>query len=480
MDNGKNKNHIISKFLSTQFIEQNPFPMWVSDQEGTIIKTNKALRDLLQVKEEDVVGKYNVLEDPQIIKNNLRDQFMEVFTKGNTVNFALEWSKNDFPGAVLGDQFKIFIEGTLFPIIANGKVTNSVIIYRDVTEDRKRQEQLSYLSFHDSLTGLYNRRYFDEEIKRIDVPRNLPISIIMGDINGLKLTNDAFGHSFGDQLIISMANAIKTSCRADDIIARLGGDEFVILLPKTTLSKTREISRRINENCSKINMNNIRFSMSLGYDCKTVPEEGIYGVFKKAEDDMYLKKLSETGVIKENAINQIIDQLFKKCRRERIHASQVSNLCEVFGRVLSLSDKEISILSSAGFHHNIGKIILDEDLLNKTDEVTDNEYFEIKRHSEVGYRILSAASKMNDVAEIVLHHHERVDGKGYPNQLKGREIPLYSRILTIVDAYDAMTNKVTYKKTLSKEIAKKELLDNKGTQFDADLVEIFINQVLDI
>lgn len=480
MKNEKKHNHIISKFLSNQFIEQNPFPMWVSDHEGTLIKTNKALRDLLHITDEDVVGKYNVLEDPQVIKSNLKERFTEVFTKGNTVNFAMEWNNIDFPFMALRERYKIFIEGTLFPIVADNKITNAVIIYRDVTEDRERQEQLSYLSFHDSLTGLYNRRYFDEEIKRIDVPRNLPISIIMGDINGLKLTNDAFGHSFGDQLIISMANAIKTSCRADDIIARIGGDEFVVLLPKTTLSKTKEVSRRISENCSKINLNSIEFSLSLGVDCKVIPEEDIYSVLKKAEDDMYLKKMTEGGRIKENAINQIIDQLFNKCTREKIHAFKVARLCKDFGGVLSLSESEIKNLETAGLLHNIGKITLDEELLNKTEKVNENEYFQIKRHSEVGFRILSAASKMNDVAEIVLHHHERVDGNGYPNQLKGEEIPFYSRILTIVDAYDSMTNKITYKRTLSKEQAVKELLANKGTQFDAELVDVFIDSFIDI
>ncbi|AFM00059.1 MULTISPECIES: HD-GYP domain-containing protein [Desulfitobacterium] len=156
------------------------------------------------------------------------------------------------------------------------------------------------------------------------------------------------------------------------------------------------------------------------------------------------------------------------------HGYRVSRLCVSMGRQLGLTERAITELSIAGLFHDLGKIAVCRAILEKPGKLTTEEYTEIKRHSEIGYRILGSVRGMENMAEFVLYHHERWDGKGYPRQLKGGEIPLYSRVIGLADAYDAMTNNRSYRKALSKKAAIQELLRNSGTQFDPELVGEFI------
>ena len=359
-----------------------------------------------------------------------------------------------------------------------GNILGVVFVFRDVTEERRRQEEINYLGYHDSLTGLYNRRFFDEEVARLDVERNLPISIIIGDVNGLKLTNDAFGHAAGDELLKEMAEKLKQACRKDDIVARWGGDEFIILMPKTDEKAAERICNRIRNNCAKVKMEDVHFSISLGFDTKMSHDEEISGIIKGAEDYMYKRKSTESPSMRGNTINTILLTLHEKSPREQLHSNRVSELCRDIGLAMELSKKEIIELEVVGLMHDIGKIAISDRILNKKGKLTVKEWNEIIRHPEIGYRILSASSNMAYIAEYVLKHHERPDGLGYPNAVKGEKIPIQSRILAVADAFDAMTNERTYKETLTKSEAIQVLLENSGTQFDAEIVEIFIKEVL--
>lgn len=160
------------------------------------------------------------------------------------------------------------------------------------------------------------------------------------------------------------------------------------------------------------------------------------------------------------------------------HANRVSELCKLMGKAMGLPEVELNQLEMSGLFHDIGKIAIREQILEKTEPLTAAEWNEIMRHPEIGYRILCTSFEMTEIAKFVLHHHERYDGMGYPRGLKADEIPLISRVITVADSYDAMTNLRSYRETFSQEQAVEELLTNRGTQFDPDLVEIFVNRVL--
>lgn len=349
---------------------------------------------------------------------------------------------------------------------------------RDVSERKLLQEKLEYLSYHDQLTKLYNRWFFNEESKRLNVKRNLPITVVMGDVNGLKLINDSFGHEYGDELLVKAADAIMKGCREDDIVARLGGDEFALLLPKTDEYQAEAVVKRINKLAKSEKLGSIDVSISFGWETKYDVNTTMSEIYKKAEDRMYKKKLFDSPSMRGNTINAIINTLHEKNKREEEHSRRVSEYCEKLGKALKLSDNLVYELKSVGLLHDIGKIAIDENILNKKGKLTVEEYEEIKKHPDIGYRILSTVNEMSEMANYVLYHHERWDGEGYPRGLYQDESPLQSRIIAIADAYDAMTSLRSYKKPMSKKEAIKELINNKGTQFDAALVDVFIKKVL--
>ena len=316
------------------------------------------------------------------------------------------------------------------------------------------------------------------EIKRLDTERNLPISIIIGDVNGLKLVNDAFGHDKGDELLQKAAAAIESACRTDDIVARWGGDEFVILLPKTKTEEVEEIINRIKVLYSKERINSLSVSISFGWDTKRKPDEDILKVLKSAEDYMYKHKIIENETMRGNTINTIINTLHEKNPREEQHSKRVSEICQKIGRALGFSEIEISKLKVVGLLHDIGKIAIEEGILNKPGKLTEQERDEIKRHPDIGYRILSSSYDMLELADCILAHHERWDGAGYPKGLKGEAIPMVARIIALADSYDAMISERSYRKVLSEEEVLAEIRKNAGTQFDPEIARIFIEKVL--
>lgn len=359
----------------------------------------------------------------------------------------------------------------------NGETKGAVLVFRDVAAQRQKQALIEHLSFHDQLTELYNRRFFEEELRRLDTERNIPIAIIMADVNGLKLTNDAFGHATGDQLLIQAAKAIKACCRREDIIARLGGDEFVILLPKTGEKVAEALVHRITALCSSIRVDVVSLSISCGWAVKSSSHEEIYDILKKSEDKMYRRKLFEGPSIRGQIIDTVVTALYEANRREKEHSERVSIICEKMGQALGCSEREIQELRTAGLMHDIGKVGIDVSVVDKPGALTEYEWAEVKRHPEIGYRILSSVNDMSDIAQSVLAHHERWDGKGYPRGISGNKIPLHARILAIADAYDAMTRERPYRMQVTKEQAENEIVACSGTQFDPKLVRVFLKDV---
>jgi diguanylate cyclase (GGDEF)-like protein/PAS domain S-box-containing protein len=356
----------------------------------------------------------------------------------------------------------------------DGHITGVVIVFRDFTDKKEKQEQIEYLSFHDHLTGLYNRRYFDEELKRLNTPRNLPLSLLIFDVNGLKLTNDAFGHMAGDRLLKKVAQTMQAMSRSDDIIARIGGDEFVILLPQTGIQEAKELAKRINTALSHEHLEAGQVSISSGWGVKTTVDEEIAEVFKAAENKMYQYKISERNSTRNEAIKFIMKTLYEKLPREQDHSERVSKISGLIGTAMGMTKEEINELRTAGALHDIGKIAIGNEILDKVDELSDFEWLEIRRHPEISFSILSSLNDYAPLANIILVHHERYDGKGYPKGLVGEQIPLPARIIAIADAFDAMTYGRPYKEPMTAEAAIQEIVNGKATQFDPEIADIFL------
>jgi diguanylate cyclase (GGDEF)-like protein/PAS domain S-box-containing protein len=440
------------------------------DSQERIIEVNSNFEDFFGYTFDEIVGKTtdDLISHPDEFEHNLG--LTHTLLKGEKVviegkRYAKDGSSKDF-----------LVQGV--PIILGDEVIGGYGIFTNISERKRAEEEILYISYHDQLTGVYNRRFFEEEMHRMDTSRNMPLSLIMADVNGLKLTNDAFGHGKGDALLKRLAEILVHNCRAGEIISRLGGDEFVILMPGTTAQDAEQVVKRIQKSCNDELFNSISLSMSFGWDEKKHADEPLSSLFKRVEDYMYSHKLVESPSVRGKMFETIIKTLHEKNKREERHSSRVSLYCEAIGNAMKLNTREVEGLKMAGWLHDIGKIAVDERILNKKGRLSQEEWFEVRKHPEVCYSILSSVNELSELANCVLAHHERYDGKGYPKGLMGEQIPIGARIIAVADSYDAMTTARTYCPMLTKKDATAELLKHAGTQFDPEVVQVFVNQVL--
>jgi len=452
-----------------------PDLIFQKDTNSVYSGCNSAFEKFIGMKEEELIGR----TDQDIFANDMAETFRSI----DKVILKDDMPKKSEEMFTYPDGSKVYFETIKTPYFdAQGKVLGLIGISRDISERRKKETEILYLTHHDVLTGLYNRTFFDEERKRLDTKRQLPFSVIFGDINGLKLINDAFGHDEGDKLLIEVAKILVSCVRAEDIVARIGGDEFGILLPQTNCEIVKAIVGRINKACEqyvkRTRKETYYVSISLGYATKVNCNESFFKIIKSAEELMYKKKLLDHKSQHSSILSSIRTTMFEKSHETEEHTERLAELSKKLGHALGLSEKEIIELELSSMLHDIGKIGVDGSILTKYDTLTEEEWSEMKKHPEKGYRIAMASPEFRHIAEYILCHHERWDGKGYPQGLSGEEIPLLSRILAVVDSYDAMTHDRVYKKAISKEEAIAEIKKSEGAQFDPQIAELFIQKVL--
>lgn len=344
----------------------------------------------------------------------------------------------------------------------------------DISERKKAEEMMHYLNYHDQTTGLNNRQYYESHIEKVDVEGNYPLTLIKIDINGMKLINDAFGYEMGDTLVKKVVSLIKPIVYNSDMFCRFGGSDFLIVYTKVQKPYIDIIMAQINHMMTNETIQNIKVSVSSAYAVKSSSEEDLNLILKKAEMRLSREKLIDTSSMLSRTIEIIMNSLYEKNSREMEHSKRVSYWCEKIAQRMNLDSHIVSKLRIAGLMHDIGKIGIPDSILDKPDRLTEEEFNLIRKHSEVGYRILSAANEFSEIADYILAHHERWDGMGYPKGLKGSEIPIYARIISVADSFDAMTSDRAYRKAMSFQQAKQEIIKFSSVQFDPSVVKVFL------
>ena len=442
-----------------------------TNREGKIVIMNDVAEQLTGWSKHEAIGK--PIQDVYVrIYENTKKKL------GNPADFIFRQGKEYFSDEnvmlVSRDGSEISIEekyALIKPL--HGRIVGMVVVMRDVTTKRREEKKIEFFSFRDQLTGLYNRRYIEDAINRLDTNRNLPFAIATLDINVMKLINDAFGHQTGDRLLQTVAEMISQSVRSEDIIGRIGGDEFILLLPRTSASDAEKILTRIVDRASQAKVNNVTVSLAKGYSVKTGEDEEISHVIQQADNQMYMDKITQGKMMQRQMLKSLVTEFHNEYDREKAHAEKVERYAGLIGRGLSLSDREIADLKTAALFHDIGKLVIPPEIYNKTSPLTEEDWQIIKQHPRSGYEMLKNVTDYAGYAEWVLYHHERWDGTGYPLGLMGEEIPLYARIIAVADAFAAMTVDRPFQTSFGIEVAMDELEKHSGSQFDPEIVEVF-------
>ncbi len=338
-------------------------------------------------------------------------------------------------------------------------------------------EEISFLSYSDKLTGLKNRAHMERMFSALDKNKNTKYHIIMGDLNGLKLTNDALGHLEGDKLLCIVSNILIESCEPDDIVSRWGGDEFVILVINKDDAYVDKVIENIKDKCENGMKFHFNISIAWGHAAPDEENQDTEAVMSLAEKRMYRNKLMEDKSARSTAINSLLKTLHVKHSETEEHTVRIKNLSYKLGKRIGLAAEKLDELELLSSLHDIGKIGIPEHVLMKPGKLTDEEWAIMKTHCDIGYRIASSSPEFAHIANEILAHHERYDGTGYPNGLKGEQIPLLARILNIVDSFDVMTNKRVYKEAFDKDYVKEEYKRCAGTQFDPEIAKEFISML---
>ena len=297
----------------------------------------------------------------------------------------------------------------------------------------------------------------------------------MADVDNLKLVNDAFGHIEGDRLILEAGRILQSCCRQEDIIARCGGDEFVMLLPGTSLLEARSICDRIREACGRRVTNSIiPPSIALGVAVKDEVTQDFIQVRKKADDDMYLDKLMRSERSRSAIYTRIVNFL-ESDRRRNAHIQRLRKLSRLFASYLSMKQDETEKLLLLAQFHDVGLMPVPAEVLYREGPLEPGEWEDVRKHPERGYHLARNLSPITPVAEDILCHHEHFDGSGYPRGLSGDDIPIASRIMNLLCAYEVMTGWRSYRPSFTHEEALGEVASGAGGQFDPRLSGLFIN-----
>ncbi len=426
-----------------------------------ILEANKAYIEQTGLEDTHVINQlitdvFNVEQPPFLDKYDLVDK------TGDSVSFTRYF-------APLEKHYRLSIY--------QPKKNHFATVLTDITKEKTLKTTIEHLSYHDKLTGLYNRRYYEEQLPLFTTKKYMPLSVLICDLNALKLANDAFGHDVGDQVIKAAADVLLKHQPPKSVIARTGGDEFVVLLPNTPYSDAITIMDKMKKASLNKEISHMYLSMSFGLATLESRDESFNMIYRRAENKLYAYKLKEGDTVRRNILDAIVKKVFTKYPVEKTHAEQVSAFAVKLGKKAGINEQGLDTLKQIAFYHDIGKIGVDEDIISKPSALSDMERLDMDRHPEIGYRLLISLPDKAHLAEHVLNHHENIDGSGYPRRLTGERISKYSKIIRICESYDTMIHDQIYQKAMSKEAAIKNLKAGIGTFYDETLTQLFIEMV---
>lgn len=401
-------------------------------------------------------------------------------------------------------SINLYFENDL--IICGIFILTSWLLGYYVKLEKEYTENLANLANIDGLTEVYNHRFFQDALKNTIIraeKSKFPVSLIFTDIDYFKHYNDLYGHQKGDEVLRKIGFILKSCVRNGDIVARYGGEEFAIILSNTNESDSVNIAERIRSEVEKWefegeeNQPNGKITISVGVSTFPNKANNEMELVNSADDALYRAKFFNKNRVE--TYYSVLEELKKDIEEEHIdlitsiktlisiinakdrytygHIERVVMFAKLLANKLGITDEEKKILKYGAYLHDIGKINISKDILNKKMRLSNDEWEILKQHPANGVDLIKSVDSLEQVVPLILHHHERYDGKGYPSELSGNDISYLTRILTVVDSFDAMTSNRPYSTRKTYDDAIEELRRCAGTQFDSNIAEAFIEVV---
>ncbi len=505
-----------SKQKYRSLFEYNSNAVFTLDLEGYFISANAASETLAGFAEAGVIGKHFKTLVSDVEKASAGEKFVEV-TGGRTVTFETVLTQRG------GAEICVLV--TASPLVVDGKVVGALGIVKDITERVRLQEQRARelteakeRADRDPLTGLLNHRAFYKRLQEeTDRARRTgtSVAVAMIDLDNFKFFNEVYGHATGDGVLCQLARRLKEVCRSYDIVSRFGGDEFALLLPEVS-SRLEEyadvypnpgsdpaaaICARLHKDMMGLTFqpsdrsSSIPLTISIGL--ALFPQDGGGGgggvggdrlnVVRAASENLRrvksgisteykaekVRAMARSKIASFTMLESLVIAVDTKDRYTRHHSEDVMTHSLAIAQRLGMSEDEQEVIAVAALLHDVGKIGVPDFILRKPGALTGDEFDAIRQHPQIGAVIVAAVAGLESALDSVRHHHERWDGAGYPDRLRGEQIPLHARIMAVADAYSALTMDRPYRQGRSHDAALAVLKDGSGSQWDAQCIEAF-------
>lgn len=425
-------------------------PMVLFDYEGYVADTNRDMRELFPILDTQE-RKISIMDFMQIAS------FKEL--QNTTTDQVFEWYNQSEGGAKAYQCNFSCLKDEKNRDIGNLLIMKNLEVERDM------------------LTQLYSKQSFYTRMERIVKRGVYPIAIVVCNANGIGLVNDVFGWAKGNEMLRQAADLLRENLPKSAVLARLEDGDMAAGLTEVEQEYALRLFENIREQYREGNDLGINTDLEYGIVIMRDGSMSVEEALKEAGDSMRTKKLMNETSQKSSLMDSLTQTLTESDYETEEHVERTKEMAVRLGKALKLSDTDLGRLSLLAVLHDIGKIAIPHTILLKPGKLTEEEWEIMKTHTEKGYRIAGASKELQPLAEYILHHHERWDGNGYPGRLKGDEIPLLSRIITVVDSHDVMVHDRPYHKAMSHEQAVEELLRCSGSQFDPHLIKVFLQVI---
>ncbi|MBD5545585.1 MAG: HD domain-containing protein [Lachnospiraceae bacterium] len=438
-------------------------PVILFDYEGILADYTVHMKDLIPEK---VFRRRNTENGKPLT----RGKFMEYAGISEVTNVLED---KEFEYELKTDRGKKIYQCKYSCMKDKGKVVGSSFVFYDITTVKEAYFALERSITYDRLTGFFNKRSFLNQVPQWEDRKYWPVTIAVFNVNNLQMMNDSYGTEYGDQVMLALTSILKKFIGKENFIAKMDGGDIAVVFEVMPQEKAITACEKIKKEMEKVSSEN-PVTLEYGVSEKTDETISVDKAFLNARSSMRNKKMLRDTSASRALVDSLKQTLSESDYETEEHVERTREMAARLGREMGLSDSDIAKLELLAVLHDIGKVAIPHNVLVKKGKLNEEERKIMQQHTVKGYRIAKSSPELAEIADCILSHHEKWDGTGYPNGLKGEEIPLLARVISAVDSHDVMVHNRPYHTAMPEQAAIDELKACAGTQFDPHVVEVFV------